>query len=912
MILKVKHFFTPPVFEDEDKTRVAGFLNTISLIIFVILVAVCVIVPFVFDTPTNGLIISAATGLPVLGVFLLSHFGYVRLASHLFVFGFWALDTILIFSSGGLDSGIVPGYLAVVVLAGLLLSRNTAVILYVIMVATGAVIAVAEHQGLMPAPILYLDRLARWLSLTTHIAFAGLLLDLTTNGLNHALKRARQGESALVEANEELTNEIVERKRTEEALKQLKDYNEDIVKSVAETLIIEDANGFLTFANPRTEKLLGYSPEVLIGKHWSAIVPEDQIEKVGEETQKRPGGVESQYETILRRKDGTQIPVIASARPLFDDGRFAGVLTAFTDISERRRAEVALIESEEKFRSLVENLNVGVYRTNGSVNGKFIHANTAIVNMFGYQSFDEFMEVSFAEFYKSPEDHERFVKEIIDKGSVKNREIHMIKQDGSSFWGSCTSNAQYKNGKLQWIDGVIEDITKRKQAEEQLLHDAFHDTLTNLPNRALFFDRLRHAIARASRRANYHYAVLFLDLDRFKLINDSLGHNIGDQLLIMVAERLSSFLRAVDTIARLGGDEFVILVDEIGSIGEAVYIANRIQSELKQPFIINEHEVYTTASIGIVYNSDEVQTPEDILRDADTAMYRAKRMGKDRYELFDIEMRQDVLHRMRTETELRRAHELGEFRVYYQPLISTKTDQIIGFEALIRWQHPQHGLLLPKDFLEVAEETGLIIPMGQWVIQQACKMIKKIRRKFPQDPSLFVSINLSRRQFNHSGLITDIKTALRTNNLDPSGLAVEITEEVIVDDSENTALIIQEILDLGVNIQMDDFGTGYSSLATLHRFPIGALKIARDFIVEIDSGEKRSAVVSSIISLARALKINVIAEGVENSQQLNYLKKENCDMWQGYYCSKPVSEELLNRFLVEKYGTGFLVLEPDH
>jgi EAL domain-containing protein (putative c-di-GMP-specific phosphodiesterase class I) len=293
-------------------------------------------------------------------------------------------------------------------------------------------------------------------------------------------------------------------------------------------------------------------------------------------------------------------------------------------------------------------------------------------------------------------------------------------------------------------------------------------------------------------------------------------------------------------------------------------------------------------------------------------MYRAKRLGKDRYELFDMEMRQDVLHRMQTETELRRAYELGEFRVYYQPLISTKTDQIIGFEALIRWQHPHHGLLLPKDFLEVAEETGLIIPMGQWVLQQACKMIKRIRRKFQQDPSLFVSINLSRRQFNHPGLITDIKQALNTYNLDPSGLAVEITEEVIVDDSEKTGLIIQKILDLGVNIQMDDFGTGYSSLATLHRFPIGALKIARDFILEIDSGEERSAVVSTIISLARALNINVIAEGVENSHQLNYLKKENCDMWQGFYCSEPVSEESLKQFLLEKYGTGFLVLEPDH
>ncbi len=910
MVLKIKHFFAPPVFEDEDKTRVAGLLNTITLIIFVILYAVNLVVPFIFDTPINSLVVSALTALPVLGVFLLSHFGHVRLASHLFVFGFWALDTILIFSSGGLESGIIPGYLAVVVLAGLLLTRRIAVVLYVMMAFTGAVMVYAESHSLMPVPILSLNQLARWLSLASHIAIVGLLIDLSTNGINRALSRARQGENALAKSNEELTREIFERKQTEEALMMLKEFNEDIVQSVADTIIIEDANGILTFVNPRGEKLLGYSPEALVGKHWSVIVPRDQINQVKSETKKRPEGVESQYETTLLRIDGTQVPVIASARPLFEGGQFAGVLTAFTDISERRRVENALKESEEKFRSLVENLNVGVYRTNGSINGKFIHANTAIVEMFGYQNLDEFLEVSFSDFYEKPQDHERFVNEIFDQGFVKNREIRLIKKDGSPFWASCTSNAQFTDGKLKWIDGVIEDITKRKQAEDRLVHDAFHDTLTNLPNRALFYDRLQHAMARAKRRSNYQYAVLFLDLDRFKLINDSLGHNIGDQLLILVADRLSSFLRSVDTIARLGGDEFVILVDEIGSINEAIHIANRVQSELKQPFNINKHEVYTSASMGIVFHSDEYMSPEDILRDADTAMYRAKRMGKDRYELFDLKMRQDVIHRMEVETELRRAQELGEFRVYYQPMISTKTDQIIGFEALIRWQHPQRGLLVPKDFLDVAEETGLIIPMGQWVLQEACKMIKKIQRKFRQDPPLFVSVNLSRRQFAHPGLITDIKKVLKTNNLNPGCLAVEITEDVIVDDSKRTSSTIQKLLDLGIRIQMDDFGTGYSSLAILHRFPIGALKIARDFIVEIESSEDRSEVVSTIISLARALNIHVIAEGVENSYQLNYLKSENCDMWQGYYCSRPVNEESLKQFLAEKYGTGFLVLEP--
>jgi len=911
MALKMKQLLSPPVFKSEDKTRIADLLNTITLIIFVILIVVCLMTPFVFETPANGLIISALTALPTLGVFLLARHGHDKLASYLFVFGFWALDTILIFSSGGLDSGIIPGYLAVVVLAGLLLNRGSAIVLYVLMAIAGSVLVYAESHGLMPTPIFNLNRFARWLSLTAHIVFAAILLDLTTNGIKRALARAREGEGALAKANQVLKKEITERKRSEEALRQWKEFNEDIVQSVAETIIIEDVNGTMTFANPRMKRLLGFSPEDLVGKHWSVIVPEDELDKVSNETTKRPEGVESHYETKLQKIDGTQIPVIASARPIFKGDRFTGVLTAFTDISERRNAEEALIESEKKFRSLVENLNVGVYRTNSNTNSNFIHANTAIVEMFGFQRLDEFMKVSFADFHETSEDHERLIEEIIEQGSVKNREIRLVKKDGSPFWASCTSTAQYNNGRLQWIDGVIEDITKRKQAEDQLMHDAFHDTLTNLPNRALFFDRLRHTMARTKRRPNYHYAVLFLDLDRFKLINDSLGHNIGDQLLIMVADRLSSVLRSVDTIARFGGDEFVVLIDEISGIGEAIFIANRIQSELKQPFLVNGHEVYTSASIGIVYHSDEYQFPEDILRDADTAMYRAKRMGKDRYELFDLRMREDVIHRMQIETELRRAQELSEFRVYYQPLISTKTDQIIGFEALIRWQHPQRGLLLPKDFLDVTEETGLIIPMGQWVLQEASKMIMKTQNKLQQDPPLYVSINLSRRQFSHPGLISDLKKALKTYDLNPSCLAVEITEDVIIDDSKRTASTIQKIIDLGVKIQMDDFGTGYSSLATLHRFPIEALKIAREFIMEIESSEDRSAVVSTIISLARALNIHVIAEGVENSQQLNYLKKENCDMWQGYYCSKPISEEALIQFFTEKYGTGILVLEPE-
>jgi len=904
MLQTIRKFILSPVSKDENSSHKTGFPNTISLAVLLIVILVSSVAPVVFKTPAYGLFASGLTALPVLGVLWLVNSGHAGRLSQLFVFGLWALDTILITYTGGLQSAITPGYVTVAILSGILLSRRSTITLYVLMTVSGLGMFYAENSGLLVDPLVPLNGFAKLLSIFTNTALAAFLVDVATTRTHKALTQAQDGEGALAEANETLKKEIAERIRTEDELRQLKEFNENIVQSVAETIIIEDENGIMMFANPRTERLLGYSPDELMGKHWSTIVQKEQIPKVHSETTKRPGGIESQYEITLLKKDGVEIPVITSARPMFKEGQFQGVISAFTDISERRYTEQALIDSERKYRSLVENLNVGVYRANGGKgNRNFIHANSAIVKMFGYENLDEFLEVPALNFFETPIDSKRLVDEVIELGSVKDRELCLIKKDGHPFWVSCTATAQFnEDGKLKWIDGVIEDITQRKQTQEQLLHDAFHDSLTQLPNRTLFFDRLQHAMARASRHRDYHYAVLFLDLDRFKLVNDSLGHKIGDLLLIMVANRLFSFLRSVDTIARLGGDEFVILLDEIEDIAAAASISTRIQQELKHAFQIEGHEVYTSASIGIVFHSDEYQSPEEILRDADTAMYRAKRLGKDRYELFDPQMRQDVIERMRIETELRRAYKRREFRVYYQPLNSIKTDRIIGFEALLRWQHPTRGLLLPADFLDVAEETGLIITMGEWVFQEACFEIQRLQNQFPQDPPLFVSINLSRRQFTSPALITDLQQVLSNTGLDPATLAVEITENVLMDNTEITNATIQKILDLGIKIQMDDFGTGYSSLATLHRFPIGALKIAREFILEIESNQDRSEVVRTIISLARVLDIHVIAEGVENSYQLDYLKKENCDMWQGFYCAKPMSPDYLYRFLTEKHS----------
>jgi len=1026
MVQNIIRFFTSPFFDDEDKTRVAGLLNIISIVIFVCLLLVCIVSPFLFQEPIIGIIIAIITAFPILSVWILVRNGYVRLASQLFVFSFYLLDTALIIITGGVHSGVLPGYVAVAVLAGLLLGRRSTIALIVVIALTTLGMVLAGYNDTLPTPVIYIDDLARWLSLMMNIALAATLLDLATTGINKALARARRGEAALAETNIELKKEISERKRTEYELRQLKEFNENIVLSMAETIIIEDENGYLTFANPRIEKLLGYSPDELIGKHYTATVPNEQVELITSETTKRPDGIESQYEVSLLRKDGTEIPVIASARPLFNEGVFVGVITTFTDITdrklvekelldthqqlnttlnalpdllfeinadghilnyhapvtdmlytqpedflgksirevlpndpaemimyaikgtvdtgrhigttysletpmgtrwfelsmasknnpngdgttvvalvrditERKFAEEAMKESEEKYRSLVENVNVGVYRNSGIVDGLFIHANSAIVRMFGYENLDEFMGVSFVDFYETSVERERFVNEVIEQGTVKNRELRLRKKDGTPFWASCTSTAQFdEDGNLKWIDGVIEDITIRKKAEEQLLHDALHDTLTNLPNRALFYDRLSNTMARALRREDYSHAVLFLDLDRFKLVNDSLGHTIGDNLLIMVADRLSSFLRSADTIARLGGDEFVILVEDIDGVSEATEIADRVQEELKKPFNIRNHEVYTSASIGIVYNFNGYKSPEDILRDADTAMYRAKRLGKERYELFDLTMRQDVIQRMQVETELRQGFERGEFQVYYQPQVSLESDKIVGFEALLRWEHPERGLILPAEFINIAEETGIIIPLGHQVFQECKRVIAQLNMEFSPNPPFYVSINLSRRQFSDPDLIPAIKTFLDSSGVNSSSLILEITEGVIMENSDKAAEMIKQLRELGVKIQMDDFGTGYSSLATLHHFPIAALKIAREFIIDVDTNEDRSEVVRTIITLARIMGIQVVAEGVETSGQLKYLKDEKCDIWQGNYFSEPLSFESLKTLISEK------------
>ena len=437
-----------------------------------------------------------------------------------------------------------------------------------------------------------------------------------------------------------------------------------------------------------------------------------------------------------------------------------------------------------------------------------------------------------------------------------------------------------------------------EETKEHFRHAAFHDSLTGLPNRAMFTELLKAEIESSLRRGEHMFAVLFLDLDRFKNINDSLGHTHGDLLLVAFAERLERTLRPIDTLARFGGDEFAILLSGMTDATDAVRVAQRIQDELSQPFVLDKNSAFATASIGIALSSSGYDRPDDILRDADIAMYRAKENGKARYELFDHGMHARAVSRLQLESDLRQAIEHKEFCVYYQPIVSLQTGRLAGFEALVRWNHPRRGLVSPADFIPVAEETGLIVPIGQWVLNEACAHVRQWQIDSPSHRSLSLSVNLSARQVAQPDLLNRIKDALEISQLSPHCLKLEITESVVMENAEAAAQMFKQLRSLGVQLSIDDFGTGYSSLSYLHRFPLNYLKIDRSFVMRLTT-DNDNAIVRTISTLARNLGMEVIAEGIETEEQFQQLKMLGCEYGQGYLFSRPVANEAVKHLLAQ-------------
>jgi diguanylate cyclase (GGDEF)-like protein/PAS domain S-box-containing protein len=497
-------------------------------------------------------------------------------------------------------------------------------------------------------------------------------------------------------------------------------------------------------------------------------------------------------------------------------------------------------------------------------------------------------------------------QEIIRTGQpLVNVEEKETLANGGFRWVSTTKlPLRDRQGNIVGTFGISRDITERKKAGEQLQHQAFYDPLTDLPNRALFLDRLQHLFHRARRSlGNPRFAVLYLDLDRFKAINDSLGHPVGDEVLSVTARRLERCLRPGDTLARLGGDEFTVLLDDVRSEADATGVAERIHQEVAAPLEVRGVEVFTSVSVGIALSSAGYECPEDMLRDADTAMYRAKMGGRARHRVFTGDMHQRAVSSLRLETDLRRALARQEIVPYYQPLVDLDTGAVVAFEALARWRHPSRGLLLPDLFIPVAEETGLVVEIGEWMLAQACRQAREWQRRHPVWSKLGISVNVSSRQISQPGVAAQVERVLGATGLDPACLTLEITESALMDNLSVGAAVLQRLAAMSVGLHLDDFGTGTSSLAYLRSFPVRALKIDRSFVNRMDREPHEAAIVKAIVSLAHDLGMAVVAEGVETRAQVAALRALRCGRAQGFLFSEPLPADQVERFLASGLPT---------
>jgi diguanylate cyclase (GGDEF)-like protein/PAS domain S-box-containing protein len=713
----------------------------------------------------------------------------------------------------------------------------------------------------------------------------------------------RQDETGAVVRLVGTSIDITNRKQTELALQASETRYRQVIEAQTDFILRSRADTTITFANPALCKALGTSLDMIIGAKWLDFANPDDLQgsafyRLHEITPENPRFT---IENREQRADGSEGWTQWLNEGIFDElGQLVEIQSVGRDITELKRIEQALRDREERLSLVTQNMSdlVSLHQPDGH----YLYATPSSVSLLGYHPDDLIGRDAFELLH--PDDRMRvrqdFYQCLLD-GRSPVRIVHRIRhRDGHYLWletvGKTVINPE--TNQLIHLQATSRDVSDRVAVEDQLKYDALHDALTGLPNRNLLVKRLETAIERVQHHPETPFALLFLDLDRFKVVNDSLGHLVGDQLLIVVADILRSFVRKGDVAARLGGDEFVILLEQVQDVSDAIRVAERVVCSLQVPLRIGDRDVVTGTSIGIVLGTPDRQSTEAVLRDADLAMYRAKRSGRGRYALFDPAMHQQAMERLDIEEDLRHALERQEFVLYYQPIVDLRTREIRGFEALIRWQHPQRGFVSPLDFISIAEETGHIVEIGTWVLNQAVQQLADWQRQFPQR-SLHMSVNLSVQQLQLD-LLDYLDYCLACHTIAHETLTLELTESMLVQDIEITCNLLEAIRTRGVHLSIDDFGTGYSSLSYLHQLPVDALKIDRAFVSNTAADTRNQVVAESIIALSNLLNLGAIAEGISSEAELVWLRDLGCEFGQGFFFSKPVPADQATTLIAQE------------
>jgi diguanylate cyclase (GGDEF)-like protein/PAS domain S-box-containing protein len=704
---------------------------------------------------------------------------------------------------------------------------------------------------------------------------------------------------------EQWAHNLMERVWAEEALRESEEEFRDLFESSPIGIYQSTPEGQILMANPQMARMLGYesfeemaSVDLEDGGFWPSYPREGfklQLEREGEIRG---------YEAAWTCRDGRTLFVRESARVVRDGtGNVIYYTGAVEDITDQKVAEEALVVSEQRYALAMNGAKDGLWEWD--LIRDSMHLSPRWKQMLGYEEADvpDAPDGWFSLVH--PEDVDSLRAELASHldGLTPHfeHEHRMLHMDGTWRWMLSRGLAvRGQDGHPRRMAGSQSDTTERRRAEEELLHHALHDRLTGLPNRALLMDRLRRATALANRRQDYTIGVVFLDLDRFKLINESLGHELGEKILVQIAQRLESCMPQGDTVARVGGDKFALLLEGIESMDEARATADAIQVQLAQAIWVGGSDVFVTASMGIACSTQGYDRAADMMRDAEVAMYKAKSKGRACHAVFDPSMRERAVAWMQIESYLRHAVDREELRLYYQPIISLATGNIVGFEALVRWQHPELGLISPTKFVHIAEETGLIVPIGKWVLQEACLQLQRWRGTFSDYANLTINVNLSGRQFSQQDLVKQVEQVIEETDIDPRALKLEITESVLMEDRNTALKALRQLKELNVQLSIDDFGTGYSSFSHLELFPVDSLKIDRSFINRMGTNGENTEIVDTIVNLGRTLGLTVVAEGVETVGQLNQLRTSSCELAQGYLFAKPMNHQDVDAILLRK------------